>query len=197
MMACGVRIPSLDSPARGHWGTKNMSLISPLRAFKPAACLLLGAGLTLTASPASAQRAEAAIAPFEHLSGFWSGNGAVKMANGSKERIRCRVNYNVAASGVSFRQNLRCASDSYTFDLNSDIAYANGSITGRWTETTRNKSGSINGRVKGNQIQALAETNGFAAFLTVTTNGGRQQVTIESKNADISNVSISLSRGSR
>ena len=178
-----------------------MSLITPRRAFKSAACLLLGAGLafaySLTASSASAQRAEAATAPFEHLAGAWSGNGAVKMANGSRERLRCRVNYNVAASGMSFRQNLRCASDSYTFDLNSDIAYANGNITGRWTETTRNKSGNINGRVKGNQIEALAETNGFAAFLTVTTNGGRQQVTIESKNTDISNVSISLSRGSR
>jgi hypothetical protein len=175
-----------------------MSLITSLRPYKSAACLLLGAGLALVASPASAQSAAAAAAaPFEHLSGAWSGNGAVKLANGSKERIRCRVNYNVAASGMSFRQNLRCASDSYTFDLNSDIAYANGTITGRWTETTRNKSGYINGRVKGNQIEALAETNGFAAFLTVTTNGGRQQVTIQSKNADISNVSISLSRGSR
>jgi hypothetical protein len=163
---------------------------------RPAARLLMGAGLALalTASSASAQ---SATAPFENLAGSWSGNGAVVLANGSKERIRCRVSYDVAEDGRSFQQSLRCASDSYTFDLKSTIQYADGYITGRWNESTRNKSGNISGRVSGNQIDALAETAGFSAFLTLTTRGNRQQVRIKSESTEITEVTIALGRGSR
>ncbi len=180
-----------------------MSLFTSLRSTKACARLLaahvLGAGLALAlaAAPASAQPAAAAGGPFEGLGGAWTGNGTVTLGSGSKERIRCRVNYDVAADSMSFRQNLRCASDSYTFELRSSIRYADGNITGQWTEATRNKSGVISGRAQGNQIEALAETSGFAAFLTVVTRGGRQQVTIRSKSTEVTEVSISLGRGSR
>ncbi len=159
--------------------------------------LLTGAvfALALTASSASAQPASAAATPFENLAGSWSGNGVVVLAGGSKERIRCRVTYDVAENGRSVQQNLRCASDSYTFDLKSNIQYADGYITGRWNESSRNKSGTISGRVSGNQIDALAETSGFSAFLTLTTRGNRQQVRIKSASTEITEVTITLSRG--
>ena len=162
----------------------------------PVARLLMGAGfaLALTASAAIAQSADA---PFENMAGSWSGNGSVLLGNGSRERIRCRVSYKVAENGLSVNQNLRCASDSYTFDLKSDIQYSGGNITGRWNETSRNKWGTINGRVSGNQIEALAETSGFSAFLTLSTRGNRQQVRIKSESTEITEVTITLSRGSQ
>ena len=166
---------------------------------RPAARLLAGVALAfaLTTSSASAQTADAAAAPFENMAGSWSGNGSVLLGSGSRERIRCRVSYDVPEDGLSVKQNLRGASDSYTFDLKSDIQYAGGTITGRWHETSRNKWGTINGRISGNQIEALAETSGFSAFLTLTTRGNRQQVRIKSESKEITEVTITLGRGSR
>jgi len=59
--------------------------------------------------------------PFAGLNGSWSGSGTVSLADGSKERIRCRANYTVDATGSGLRQSLRCASDSYKFDLASNV----------------------------------------------------------------------------
>jgi hypothetical protein len=159
-----------------------------------AASALLGAVL----AEAQAQRsAEAAVKPFEGMAGVWSGTGTVTLGTGDKERIRCRVNYELSDSGDRVKQDMRCASDSYKFELDTDITYANGYITGRWNERTRRTSGPISGRATPGQIEALAETSGFAAFITMTTRGDRQAVKIESKSPDISEVSISLRRSGR
>ena len=164
------------------------------RAFLGAA---FAAALGLYSSHACAQRSEAAVAPFEGLSGTWSGNGSILFGSGDKERIRCRVNYEVAENGNRFQQDLRCASDSYKFEMKSDVASANGYVTGRWSENTRNKHGTISGRIRDGQIEALADTAGFSAFLTLNTRGDRQTVKIQSKSNDVSEVSITLRRSSR
>jgi hypothetical protein len=143
---------------------------------------------------AAAQSAEAAVRPFEGMAGSWTGTGSVTLGNGEKERIRCRVTYAVSEGSNRIEQDLRCASDSYKFELSADITYANGYVTGRWNERTQRTSGTISGRARPGNIEALAETSGFAAFFTMTTRGDQQSVRIESKSSEVTDVSIMLRR---
>jgi hypothetical protein len=145
--------------------------------------------LSLLASQSHAQSG-----PFTGLSGSWSGSGTIGMSNGERERIRCRATYAVGSGGNSLRQSLRCASDSYRFDLGSDVRYAGGGIYGSWSEETRGVGGDLTGSVRGSDIRARADGPGFAANLTLSTRGDRQSVTIRASGGDITEVSITLSR---
>ena len=59
--------------------------------------------------------------PFVGLQGVWGGNGTVTYASGTKERLRCRVQYITADNEDSLSQALRCASDSYKFQINAHL----------------------------------------------------------------------------
>jgi hypothetical protein len=59
--------------------------------------------------------------PFLGLSGHWSGAGTVTMTDGTTERIRCKAAYAVNATGKAVQQTLRCASDSYRFEISSNV----------------------------------------------------------------------------
>jgi hypothetical protein len=166
------------------------------RSIKFAALALVGAVLTVVPPfhVARAQPAEVLTRPFEAMAGTWTGTGSVTLGSGDKERIRCRVTYVVSNAAKRVEQELRCASDSYKFELNSDINYANGHVTGRWSERTQRTSGTISGRARAGSIEALAETSGFAAFFTMTTRGDQQTVQIESKSSEVTEVNITLRR---
>ena len=166
------------------WSTKSV-----LRAFLPLAAALLLAGGEL-----AAQAPKVVSRPFESMAGTWTGTGVVTLGRGEKERIRCRVTYAVTEEANRVAQELRCASDSYKFELIADITYAGGFINGRWTERTQRTSGTISGRASAGHIEALAESSGFAAFFTMVTRGDLQTVRIESKSAEVTDVSITLRR---
>src|SRR3979411_1516583 len=91
----------------------------------------------LHAAPSHAQQG-----PFAGLSGAWSGGGFLKSASGQRERLRCRANYDVSEKGAGLRRRRRGASDSYGFDVNANIVSEGGALSGSWTETSRNVSGS-------------------------------------------------------
>lgn len=133
--------------------------------------------------------------PFSSLDGAWSGTGTVSLSDGSKERIRCRAHYNVGDNGHALKQSLRCASDSYRFDLSSDVTAQGNRVSGHWGEASRNLYGDLQGRISGNEINVFVTAAGFAGNLSVTTRGNRQSVTIDSK-GDLRGVSITMSRGS-
>jgi hypothetical protein len=132
--------------------------------------------------------------PFAGLSGAWSGGGYLTLASGQRERLRCRANYRVDENGMRLQQSLRCASDSYRFDVNSNIASESGALSGSWSETSRNVSGSVSGRVNGSQIQARIDGVGFSANLVVNTRGGRQSVAIQSPGHEVTEVSVTLTK---
>lgn len=158
-----------------------------------AAAPLLSVLLALD-SQAAAQRASAAPGPFEGLGGAWAGAGTVTMANGGRERIRCRANYDVAGEGRAIRQSLNCASDSYRFALRGDMRVrGNGEIEGSWREGSRNAAGSITGIARDGQISGMIQGAGFAAQVSVRTRGDSQQVSLSSQ-GDVRQVSISLRR---
>jgi len=138
---------------------------------------------------------QAAENPLVHFGGSWSGSGKIVVSNGASERIRCRGNYKPADAGLSL--NLRCASDSYKFELSSDITYDAGSIRGSWNEASRGVTGSLSGRATATHIEASAQTVGFTASLSITMHGNNQSVSIRSPGSEISEVSVSLARAGR
>jgi hypothetical protein len=138
--------------------------------------------------------AEAASTPFAGLSGSWSGGGTVTLSGGANERIRCRAMYVVGNGGNQLQQSLRCASDSFTFELKSDVNHAAGQISGNWTEVTRNVGGRVSGRAAGGKIQALVDGPACAASLALTMQGDRQSVVIRSDSTAVTQVAITLNR---
>lgn len=149
----------------------------------------VAAVLTLSATASQAQSG-----PFAGFDGSWSGTGTVSLSDGSNERIRCRASYKVQSGGQTLQQSLRCASDSYKFDLSANVVSQGGSISGNWTEASRNINGNLQGRAGGGQIDVFVEAAGFAANLNLVTRGNKQQVSISSK-GEIRGVNISMTRG--
>ena len=147
----------------------------------------VGAALMLSVSAAYAQSG----GPFAGFDGAWSGTGTVSLSDGSVERIRCKANYKVDGTGMGLKQSLHCASDSYKFDLSSDVTSSGDRISGNWSEASRNVNGSLQGTAGGGQIQVFVEANGFAANLTLRTSGNKQTVQISSK-GEIRGVNITM-----
>jgi hypothetical protein len=101
------------------------------------------------------------------------------------------------AEQSNLQLNIRCASDSYNFDLRGSATYANGSISGTWSESTRNAAGTLSGKADGDHFSVLANSPSFTADLTLVTRGDRQSVVIKSKDAQASvrGATITLQRG--
>jgi len=132
--------------------------------------------------------------PFAALSGSWSGAGVITMSTGNKERIRCRAKYDVAGSGSNLDLTLRCASDSFKFELQSNVAHRSGAVSGTWAETTRGVGGNLEGIARGSRIQVRV-SGVLSAILVVDTNVNHQSISIEAPGSEMSAVAISLNRG--
>jgi hypothetical protein len=158
--------------------------MSPLK-LAPAA--LLAASLLTTAAMA------APVGPFAPLTGSWTGSGTIAFKDGHSEALRCRAD-EAGGHGDTLQLTLRCASDSYKFELSSDATYSGGEITGTWREVTRNVEGSLTGHASGERIDIAARSQSFAANLALTTRGNRQVVSISAAGTEISEVMLSLSR---
>ena len=173
-------------------GTNHMLLRRrkiPLHTTKVAAFAVALSILAVCTRPVAA-----AAGPFTALEGSWSGEGTVMVSNGANERLRCRATYRVAGQGQDVDLNLRCASDSYNFNLLSTVRYEGGAISGSWSETTHNASGSLSGRASGRQILVSARGGSFAANLLLVTHDNRQSVSIRATGTDVAGADIVLSR---
>ena len=143
--------------------------------------------------------ASAASGPFADFVGNWSGSGTLRPTNGAAERIRCNASYR--PRGSSQREvdlQLRCASDSYNFDLTGEFsADADNQVTGRWTERQRSTGGTAIGNANGDRLQLHIESAGFAAEVIMVTRNRQQSVTIDSHGGgEVVKASITLSRTS-
>lgn len=161
-----------------------MKLIGP-RTIKAAG---IGAALLVSVAATHAQSG-----PFAGLGGTWSGNGTVELSDGTTERIRCRADYKVNDTGLNLKQSLRCASDSYKFDLKTNVIAERGSLSGTWSESSRGVNGNIEGRGSNGNFQVVASAPGFTASISLTTRGNRQSVVIKSENG-FRSATISLIR---
>ena len=138
----------------------------------------------------------AADGPFAEFPGSWSGGGTLKPENGATERIRCNANYRPGSAPNELHLQLRCASDSYNFDLGGEFSVdGQNQVVGRWTERTRGVGGTAVGNRGGDRLQLHVESAGFAAEVVMVTRNKRQSVTIDSHGAgQVVKASISLSR---
>lgn len=138
-----------------------------------ALCVALTFGVTLPGI--------AVAGPFGEFAGSWSGNGTVRPQGGSSERIRCNATYR-PQGGNDLNAHLRCASDSYNFDLTGELsADSSNSISGRWSEHSRGIGGTVTGTARGDRMQIVVESSGFSAIVRLVMQGKRQEVTIESQ----------------
>jgi hypothetical protein len=129
--------------------------------------------------------------PYAGMAGRWAGGGTVTLDDGSNERIRCRATYQV--SGPNMDMSLTCASDAYKFNLTANVVDQGGAISGQWSETSRNITGSLSGRGGGGNFQVTAVTAGFNANIALKTAGSKQSVTIRADSV-FRGANISLSK---
>ena len=115
------------------------------RAAKPPGRLIVAAA-TLVGALAFTSASHAQSGPFAGMAGVWSGGGTVTLDDGSTERIRCRATYAVGNGGNGLNQSLTCASDSYRFNLASNVVASGGSLSGTWSESSRGITGTLEGR---------------------------------------------------
>jgi hypothetical protein len=155
--------------------------------------LVILAAVTLFAVTLFGSSSYAQSGPFAGLAGYWSGAGTVTLDDGSTERIRCRASYAVGDDGAGLNQTLVCASDSYKFDLKTNVISERGSLSGTWSESSRGVNGNIEGRGSNGNFQVVASAPGFTARISLTTRGNRQSVVIRSENG-FRSATISLTR---
>jgi hypothetical protein len=162
-----------------------------MRAWKSGLRALAAAAFAVLAIQGADARAGS---PFAPLAGVWTGSGTIDMPSGSHERIRCRASYVVSPSGTALNQVMRCASDSYQVNIQSDVAERGGAVSGTWAETTRGATGTLAGVVHGGTIQGTISGVGFTATLLLVTHGRTQLISIRLNSAEIAGVTVSFHR---
>jgi hypothetical protein len=148
-------------------------------------CLITASGYAETASP------------FAKLAGQWAGSGTIDLANGAHEAIKCRASYDVLEEKNNVQLSIRCASDSYNFDMHASATLASNTVSGSWNEVSRNVAGKISGTAEGDRINVEADSAAFTASLSLVTRGDKQAVVIKSReaNSQVKGATISLQRG--
>lgn len=151
------------------------------------------AGAIAFLSPSEAAHAQ--VAPgFAGLSGKWAGDGSIALTSGATERLRCDAAYKVEGGGENLDLTLRCASDSYKFDLRINLVDHAGEVLGSWNEVTRSVQGGISGQDSKGQIRLTVRGQDFTAAVVVTTHESEQSVSIRAQSGELSQVAITLRR---
>jgi hypothetical protein len=174
-----------DGKHRGNEINFGLTSLAHIRRLLIAAAVLFGT--SVATSPVHAQ----AGGPFAGMAGNWAGGGTVTLDDGSRERLRCRASY--AVGGAQMTMTLTCASDAYKFQLAANIVDQGGAVSGNWTETSRNISGTLQGRGGAGSFEVLASAGGFNANISLRTAGNRQSISMRA-DSQFKAAAISLSR---
>jgi len=178
-------LAAVDGKHRVNDSNFELTSRAKIRRLLIAAAVLLGASVSISSVHAQAG------GPFAGMAGNWAGGGIVTLDDGSRERLRCRASYAVA--GVQMTMTLTCASDAYKFQLGANVVDQGGAVSGNWTETSRNISGTLQGRGGGGSFEVLASTGGFNANISLRTVGNRQSISMRA-DSQFRAANISLSR---
>ncbi|MBR1129136.1 hypothetical protein [Bradyrhizobium iriomotense] len=146
-------------------------------------CLVLVGASPLRAEPV-----------FDSLAGAWSGTGTMKPSDGPREKVRCKVAYNVTRPGRSLTLELRCASDAYKMVLSANIEQSGTELSGNWFESEYRQGGKVYGTNKDGLIEARIEGNTVAALVTIQTKATRQSFLMEAPGSWMSEVAIELNK---
>lgn len=160
--------------------------LTPVRRVAPGAALVV---LLVTGVAAAGS-----TAPLEHLPGRWSGWGAITLASGKSEQVKCVATYFVHEGGGRIEQNLRCASASYKIDAKAELEVQSDQVKGRWEESANAASGSVTGRMTGNGFNLSIRGDTFAAAMAVSTSSCRQSINIAPEGTDVRRIAIGLDK---
>ena len=131
--------------------------------------------------------------PFAGMAGNWSGGGTVTLDDGSNERIRCRATYQVGGPNMEHESSPAPATPTSS-TCTANVVDQGGAVSGTWSETSRNVSGSLQGRGGGGNFQVMAVS---APASTPTsrckTTGNKQTVTMRA-DSQFRGANISLSK---
>lgn len=153
---------------------KPLDFIMALRSL-PAGNALLTASVVLAFCLITASGHTQGASPFAKLEGQWAGSGTIDLANGAYDPIKCRASYDVLEEQNNLQLSIRCASDSYNFDMHASATLASKAISGS---------------------DVVADGAAFSADLAMVTRGDRQSVVIKSKevNATVKGATVTLQR---
>ena len=130
---------------------------------------------------------------FEKIAGTWTGAGTVQVTGGQPERIRCRADYSPSGP-TQLHLALRCASDAFNLQIESDITQQGDRITGRFTETSVGASGTVSGTANADQLRVAVSGTGVSAQLTLLVRGETQGVTIAAQGSVAASAAVTLRR---
>lgn len=155
----------------------------------------LGAGVAcLVLASVDPVRAEQV---FDSLGGTWSGTGSMKPSDGPREKVRCKVSYNITKPGRSVSLDLRCASDAYKMVLSANIDQNGTELSGNWFESEYRQGGKVSGTNKDGLIEARIEGNTVAAPVTIQTKANHQSFLMEAPGSWMTEVAIELSKDAK
>src|SRR5262245_53150312 len=132
--------------------------------------------LSVGANGASADCSEEASSLIKKLDGSWRGSGKVKPIGGAEERISCRVRYNT--SGAKVAQSISCAGTDYRFEASANITCNDDSITGSWSESVANNTGSASGKISGDRLNIDVTGPNFTGRFNVQVTGAKHSLSI-------------------
>jgi len=138
--------------------------------------------------------ASADPAIIKNIEGSWRGSGTVTPSRGGRERINCRVKYDVLGSRI--KQHIYCAGADYKINVNGKLTVQGNNISGSWTETNNNYSGGASGSVRGNSINVRISGVSFTGTMAIKLTGRSQKVHItrydakSKKYVNLANISL-------
>ena len=115
------------------------------------------------------------------------------MKNGASETAKCVVTYKV--SGQQVRQNVRCASQGFSFNGTAELEVAqSGSVTGSWSENTYSAHGDVKGRQTDSGFKLSITGVTFTAVMDATTSACHQTIDIVPVGLEVSRIAIGLGK---
>jgi hypothetical protein len=148
--------------------------------------------LAALATTMMAGQASAAV-NLQDMAGYWTGTGKVVLANGSSENVKCVVTYKVSSSG--FRQNIRCASQGFSFNGTAELEVTQGgAVTGNWTENTYSAKGDVKGKATDKGFSLAISGATFTAVMDATTSACKQTLDIVPKGLEVTRISLGLGK---
>ncbi len=143
------------------------------------AVMAMIAGGTQTANAASKGN------PFPKLKGSWKcvrGGCWVRPVGGAKERVGCRVRYNVGSGGRSIAQSINCRG-SIKMTAKASVKMRKGNrVSGKWSSYnnhTGRTSGGASGRTTSSKLYvSISSATGFRGAMRAKVSGKRHVVTL-------------------
>mgnify|MGYP001296137540 CR=1 FL=1 len=112
------------------------------------------------------------------LQGRWTGEGTLKPEGAPQEKFKCVATYFPAKLGHEVKQNLRCQSHSYKFDIASLFEIDGEKVSGTWREKTYEFEGAIDGVVKKDRYDVRLSGDFFEADMVIEGTACQQMLTV-------------------